>query len=69
MKPNQKEQNYKSALALVAIAGANKEVVLDILKNEGYTEKELESFDSDVAKYEEEFNSYILSCRLNSVNI
>lgn len=64
-----KKRNYESALAQVIIAGANKEVVLDILKNHGYTEKELESFDSDVAKYEEEFNSYILSCRLNSVNI
>jgi hypothetical protein len=69
MKQNQKEQNYKSALAQVAIAGASKEVILDILKNQGFSEKELESFDSDVAKYEEEFNSYILSCRLNSINI
>jgi hypothetical protein len=69
MKPNQKEQNYKSALAQVAIAGASKEVILDILKNQGFTEKELESFDKDLIKYEEEFESYILYCKLNSINI
>ena len=28
-----KKRNYESALAQVVIAGANKEVVLDILKN------------------------------------
>jgi hypothetical protein len=63
-----KKANYGSALALVAIAGASKEDVLDILKNQGFSEEELESFDKDLIKYEEEFDSYILSCRLNSVN-
>lgn len=64
-----KKRDYGSALALVVIAGADKEVILDILKNEGFTEKELESFDKDLIKYEEEFDSYILFCRLNSINI
>ena len=49
----------------VVIAGADKELVLDILKSHGYSEKELESFDKDLIKYEEEFESYILSCKLN----
>lgn len=64
-----KKGNYESALSLVAIAGASKEVILDILKNQGFTEKELESFDKDLIKYEEEFDSYILSCKLNNINI
>lgn len=61
-----KKQNYESALAQVVLAGADKKLVLDILKNHGYTEKELESFDKDLIKYEEEFESYILSCKLNN---
>lgn len=63
-----KQKDYKSALALVAIAGASKEDVLDILKNEGFSEEDLKSFDKDLIKYEEEFDSYILSCKLNSIN-
>lgn len=63
------KRNYGSALALVVIAGADKEVILDILKNQGFSEKELESFDKDLIKYEEEFESYILLCKLNSINI
>lgn len=64
-----KKVNYRDALALVVIAGADKELVLDILKDHGCSEKELESFDKDLIKYEEEFESYILLCKLNSVNI